>query len=430
MTNISDRFSPPDIIRDLHSLLQMGRYYTRSELKYHLPKNAAPEKADELWELIKLSRTLSAQTLPYTPISLTYNLTPDISGELHLLDQNVVRLLPLAGDKLRESQEIIFEALSDEAINSSKLEGAVTTEIAAREMIRKNILPQTKDERMIMNNHVAMQFIRTKKDVRLTPEFMLEIQRMVTEGTLENPSHAGMFRNTDDVYVVKPSTAEVLYYPSKAADIPRLIADLCSFVNTDRIHPNESPFVHPLIVGIALHFLIGYIHPFYDGNGRTARTLFYWYMLSRGYGVFQYIPISKIIRQSPGKYRDAYLASEEDGLDLTYFILYNISCIKQARELAASRMSTAQKKADVFTSRVLSRPGVSRRQAAILWYMAEHTDELFSIAEIKEQFNVSYQTARTDLMNLEARGYLRAEKSGHAFLYATENAVLKELLQG
>ena len=247
----------------------------------------------------------------------------------------------------------------------------------------------------------------------LTPEFICEIQRMVTQDTLKNPEDSGAFRTTDDVYVVSSKDGKIVHHPPAAADVPQMISALCDFVN----RRENVPFVHPVVAAITLHFLIGYIHPFYDGNGRTARTLFYWYLLSRGYEMFSYLPISKVITESPRKYRDAYLATEEDELDLTYFILHSLSCIRTARKRLFAHLESEEEREDVLKSRIAELADLTRRQKGILSYMVSHAGEVFGISEVAERFGVTYQTARTDLMQMEARGYLRVEKVGRAYSY-------------
>ena len=411
-----------DLTKGLHDLKQMididgkGRYYTWDELRYRVE----PEKAEQLWFCLKVARSLSSQRLPFPPVDIQYVLTGEISQELHLCDQELSKVLNVGRSTLDSMPEYIAEALSDEAIYSSKLEGAVTTELVAREMLRKNLPPKTKDEQMIVNNHHAMQFIRGKQDVLLTPEFLCEIHRIVTEGTLKDECESGRFRTSDDVVVRDRFTQEVLYYPPKAADVAGMVEAVCDLANLDRCKESAGSFVHPLIVGIALHFLIGYIHPFYDGNGRTARTLFYWYVLSRGYLLFEYIPISKIITQSPAQYRDAYLATEGDDMDLTYFLVYNISCIRKAREMLAEYLHSERERTGKADRLITSLPDLTRRQGQILRYMLEYKDEEFGIREIADRFSVAYQTARTDLMHLEACKYLWMRKRGKAQYYIVD----------
>ena len=384
------------------------RYLTKDELKYR----AGLENLEEVWNIIKLTRASAAVTIPYKPLKLTYTAIPKIIEELHICDTDASNILKSVRESESSASAHLFDAISDEAISSSRLEGAVTTEAVAREILRKQIAPRSKDEQMIVNNHHAMQFIRAKGDVMLTPEFICEIQRMVTQDTLKNPDDSGAFRTTDDVYVVSSKDGKIVHHPPAAADVPQMISALCDFVNR-----KDGEFVHPIICGIALHFLIGYIHPFYDGNGRTARTLFYWYLLSRGYELFSYLPISKIITESPRKYRDAYVAVEEDDLDLTYFILHSLSCIRKAREVLQKHLEDEKRDNDALYSRIAELSDLTKRQKCILLYMASHADEVFGISEVSKRFDVTYQTARTDLMQMEARGYLCVEKGGRSFSY-------------
>src|SRR3546814_10435189 len=82
---------------------------------------------------------------------------------------------------------------------------------------------------------------------------------------------------------------------------------------------------------IAVHFQIGYDHPFCDGNGRTARALFYWSMLSSGYWLTEYISISSILKKAPAQYVRAYLHAESDGTDMSYFVAHQLDVIIAAR---------------------------------------------------------------------------------------------------
>ncbi|MDO5843879.1 MAG: Fic family protein [Methanocorpusculum sp.] len=408
-------------IYNMSLLSENGEYYSWKDLKYRV-NDSDPKK---VWNILKFARSLSSIHLLYDELDLFYVQTPEITRELHLCDQNLSKIISLGKKSADSLQEYISQAISEEAIFSSRLEGASTTESAAKNMLRKNIAPKNKDERMIVNNHLAMQFIRTKKDVKLTPEFICEIQKIVTIDTLKSESQSGVFRNTDDVIVVDNRTGKLIHSPPKAEKIPELIQSLCDFVNHDFIDDDE--FVHPLITAIALHFLIGYIHPFYDGNGRTARTLFYWYVLSKGYEIFQYLPISKIITQSPAKYRDAYIATEEDDFDLTYFILYIIRCIRKSRKgLIEHLESENQKKASVENV-IASLDDLNNRQERVLLYMIEHHNEEITIPEISGQFGVAYQTARTDLIHLTDAKYLIMRKRSREFVYSINPEWMKKI---
>lgn len=110
-----------------------------------------------------------------------------------------------------------------------------------------------------------------------------------------------------------------VHIPPVYADIPGFILQLCSFFNGNE---DGKFFIHPIMRGIIIHFMLAYMHPFADGNGRTAREVFYWYMLKQGYWLTEYLSISRIISRSKKSYEKAFLYSEADGNDIGYFVSY------------------------------------------------------------------------------------------------------------
>ena len=177
---------------------------------------------------------------------------------------------------------------------------------------------------MILNNFAAMQFITRVKAGPLTPERVFEIHQMVTDGTLEDTFAAGRFRHSGEHRVVADANGEVFHEPPPAGELPRRLQAMCDFANA------QSPdcVVHPALRAIILHFWLAYDHPYVDGNGRTARALFYWAMLHHGYWLFEFISNSHILRQAPAQYRRSFLYTETDDNDLTYFIVAQSKVIR------------------------------------------------------------------------------------------------------
>ena len=95
----------------------------------------------------------------------------------------------------------VIRSLTEEVITSSLLEGAAVTREVAKEMLRTSRLPRDKHERMILNNFQAMQTVRQWQDDPVTPARVLELHRIVTEGTLEDARGAGRLRTTNDVQI-------------------------------------------------------------------------------------------------------------------------------------------------------------------------------------------------------------------------------------
>jgi len=204
----------------------------------------------------------------------------------------------------------------------------------------------------------------------------------------------------------------IAHVPPDSKEIPNLIHELCNFANNESVE-----FIHPIIKGIILHFLIGYIHPFNDGNGRTARSIYYWYMLSQGYWLFEYMSLSRRIVRSRKEYDLAYLYTEYDEMDLTYFIKYNIKCIDESLNDLMDYVKKKQREQEDIKKIVQNFPELNLRQGMIIEEFMKHSSKLFAIKEISETFRVVYQTARTDLLLLASKGFIIKKISGKTFVF-------------
>jgi Fic family protein len=391
------------------------RYLFWDELKYRVPDADQRKMA---WAVMKLYRSMRQEHVPYPPLKLTYSIIPEIVKSLHAIDSYLTGTIRIHNKTIRLEQSYIINSFMEEAIASSILEGAATTRKAAKEMLRKGRKPKNSSEQMVLNNYEAMNFILEHKDNQLTPDLVLELHRIVTQGTIE-PSYIGRFRANNDVVVANPATGVVYHTPPDYHAIGKYITELCTFANRNELDADKGgeDYIHPVIKGIVLHFLIGYIHPFNDGNGRTARSLFYWYVLSRGYWLFEYMPISRIILKSRKRYSLAYLHTEYDDMDVTYFILYNLSCIDEARKDLLKYLEEKQSEQNATKAIIRTIKDINRREGDILRYMMEHSDEYFTIREIMQMYNTVYETARTDLLHLADLGYVTKEKRGREFIF-------------
>lgn len=374
-----------------------------------------PVEAEKLWVLIKSSRMAQAKRLDFGEWEFEYVLSSKILRGLHLLDTKGAGYLEggPGGISAIDRKRYIVNSLMEEAIASSQLEGAATTRETAKKMLRQERKPADYSEKMIVNGYQTMQRIAKMDTKSINIETVLEIHRQITHDTLEDPIHEGTFRDNNDIVVADQKDRDKIYHvPPDYQKIPSLMEEFCKFASTD-----EDDFIHPLIKGVILHFLIGFIHPFTDGNGRCARSIFYWYMLSRGYWLFEFMPISRILLHSKAKYTQAYLFTETDEYDLTYFINYNLSATEKA--LADLENYIALKKQEQHeTMKVIeTSEDLNFRQASILKNLLEEPETYFSIAEIKGKYNIAYDTARSDLQHLFSLGYIERLQRGKKFMY-------------
>lgn len=283
----------------------------------------------------------------------------------------------------------------EEAIYSSQMEGAATTRKVAKEMLRKKMTPRDKSQQMIHNNYQTVQFIVKHKDEPLSEELLLQVHRLMTDNTMQNPEDAGRFRNNDDVVVENGITHEMVHTPPSYEEIPQFIDDFCTFFNEEK--PRQ--FIHPIIRGIVVHFMISYMHPFTDGNGRTARAMFYWYMLRQGYWLTEYLSISRVIAKSKKSYEKAFLYTETDGMDIGYFVAYNLRVLEQSflqLQRYIKRKQDEKKAASVF----LRLGNFNERQAQIIKMFADDPNAMITIKDLQVRFCVSPTTAKTDILGL------------------------------
>ncbi len=304
----------------------------------------------------------------------------------------------------------------EEAIASSQLEGADTARRLAKDMLRSGRTPRTRGEQMIVNNYRAIQFLRDRRESKLTPDVILELQEIVVRNTLDDEGHAGRLRvDEDDVVVENRSDGSVLHEPPAATELPERLRRLCDFANVEGQESEE--FVHPVVRAILIHYQLAYDHPFCDGNGRTARALFYWSVLNAGYWLFEFLPISRLILNSPGRYGRAFLYTETDDDDVTYFINYNLDIISKAR--AELRSYLAKKQREIADARVVfeADDNLNHRQRALLLHAMRHPDGTYTIEGHRASHGIVYQTARADLLALADLGFLRRHTGGRAYVF-------------
>lgn len=179
--------------------------------------------------------------------------------------------------------------------------------------------------------------------------------------------------------------------------------------------------MHPISKAIILHFLIGFIHPFADGNGRTARALFYWYLIRKGYWLIEYMSVSRIILGSKAQYARAYQYTEKDENDLTYFVLYNLRCIQRSLEELKKYIGRKNREKKSMLT-LLRNTDYNDRQIVLIEEILNEKKAVFTVTEVQHKFGVANQTARTDLEHLVSQGILEARNSGRKvqFLLAVD----------
>lgn len=369
------------------------------KIKYKkLPEGVTPQM---LWTNVKASR-LKSMIPVWDKYGINLCVTSQMQRLCHEFDMKFGSFWEVEGDsQSAEKKYYLSSSLMEEAIYSSKMEGASTTRIVAKDMLRKKKSPQNKSQQMIVNNYNTIQYIVEHKDEPLTEELLLTIHRLMTEKTLDNPEDAGHFRTNDNVVVADMVEGDVIYTPPSFQEIPEFVESLCDFFNND----NPRTFIHPIIQGIIVHFMLAFMHPFVDGNGRTARALFYWYMLKEGYKLTEYMSISRVIAKSKSSYEKAFRYVENDGNDMGYFVAYNLGALEKSFQQLRDYIQRKRREKRAASSFMMA-GNINQRQALVLQRLKEEPDTIFTVKDVQDQFSVSSMTARKDLSDLVQQGYL------------------------
>ncbi len=373
---------------------------------------------EEVWAFIRFRRHMNSNVTPVHDIKnkpFTFWLTDDIQKNLHLIDQSTGGNLALGdpGNEKTASARYMISSLMEEAITSSQIEGAVATIKEAKKMLLEKRKPKNKSEQMIFNNFITMRSIKEICKKELSIELLLELHVSITKETLDTKEDEGRFRISQDNVTVATTYGELLFTPPPAEEIQKRLEALINFANDI----NNKPFIHPVVKAIILHFWMAYIHPFTDGNGRMARTLFYWYMLKHEYWLFEYTSISKTILKRTTKYANAYLYTEHDDNDLTYFIHFHVEVIMDAVEDLKKHIQAEREKNNRMLAEIAEYPDLNIRQTRIIQHIISHPHDILTIKMHQNLNSVAYQTARTDLLELEKKNWLKSVKKGKTFYF-------------
>ena len=406
-----------------------GRYLYWDKFKWRVPKEHDVKKA---WLVTKWCRFTKRKPITLVDKESEYfhYCNPDS------LQAKLYKIAKLSGEGMTSNDSVkqkflISSLVMEEAISSAQLEGATTTRCVAKKMLLEERKPRSEDELMIMNNYILMTELKELLDAPLSLEMIKHFHKIATAGTSQNGVVPGEFREDNEIVISDGFDGEVLHRPPPYTEIEERLENLCHFANT--IHSGEEgeDFIDPIIKAIILHFMIGYEHPFADGNGRTARAIFYWFMLKSGFEFFEYLSISKLLKEAPVKYGMAYLYTEIDENDLTYFIYYQADIILRSMDELFNYLDEKSREFEEVVDLLENSPlaeSLNFIQKNIVKKAMKNPGRIFTAKEIVHTYDVSENTARKYLKVLAAYKLLAPLKEGRTVKYIAL-ADIKEVLE-
>ena len=393
-----------------------GRYLHWDKLRF-LAVPAGLLSHEEWWLGAKLARKGLYREVPLRDARgrpFVYLLPDRALQALHHIDRQAGPRLGAGADWAANSDtrgQFTVNSLIEEAITSSQLEGASTTRAVAAEMIRAGRRPRDRSEQMILNNYRAMEVVRRLKDEPLTEQAVLNLHAMLTVDTLDDPDDAGRLQSPADrrVQVWDNRDQTLLHSPPPADELPGRLREMVQFANHGL---GDGPFLHPVVQAIVLHFWLAYDHPFADGNGRTARALFYWAMLRNNYRIFEFASISRVLAAAPAQYARSFLYTETDDNDLTYFIVHQLEVMLGAIANVESYLAAKTEQIRQLEETLKRSTDLNRRQLALLAHAIRHPGAEYTIRSHMTSHSVAYATARADLFRLADLGLLERRRAG------------------
>lgn len=388
------------------------RYMNKKEIMYRLPSEV---KINDFWPIILEYRKKHGKEIPlkdqqgrnFWYCSLPYK------NNISIIDNSSkFQVVELIKDLFKKSPKIakdyLIDALIDEAFNSSVIEGAFSTKKRTVELVSKNIKPVNNSEQMILNNYKALEYVLENFHRKIDEDVISEIYKIITYNTLKEEDVVEKYRN-DSVVIWDSGTQQIVYEGPNHLEVPRMMENLVEFINTDiDLHPIEKASI--------IHFYFVYVHPFFDGNGRTSRVIQYMYLLQEGYDFFKFFSISTVIKNHKMKYYRSIQDVEEYGSDLTYFIDFNAKMIIDSMVEVIDRLGKELGKHFIISNLESNDIFLPERLKKCLNLFIKTEKDYISINDYKKKYKVSYETARQDLNKLESVGLFVKVKTGKKYI--------------
>jgi len=303
--------------------------------------------------------------------------------------------------KLKEEwiKDMQSEALILEAHHSTHIEGTqLTLSQAQRILTGKTVKGVRKDDRQeLLNYKEAMYFVSEYlgKKSEITEDLIKEIHRILVKDVRGGTLEPGKYRKVQN-YVVNSLTGEIIYTPPPPSEVPRLMMEFVEYLNRD------TTISSVLMAGISQYQFVD-IHPFLDGNGRTARVLCTLILYQNGYDFKRLFSLSEYYDKNRRKYYAAIQSVRNSEMDMTEWLEYFTEGLQKQLVEVKNKGEKAIKK-EIIIERA-KRLSLNERQQKILIYFLE--ERKGSVDDIRKKFKLVRRTIQRDLSKLVDLGLIK-----------------------
>lgn len=301
-------------------------------------------------------------------------------------------------------EAIIRSAHSSTSIEGNKLSLEQVSDLA----YGREVIASRKDKQEVLNYLKVLENLESLTDgEKITEKDILNIHRMLTQNTLEDSSDCGVYRKR---YVVVGNrlTGEIIFKPPPNEDVPQLMKDLVGWLNS-----LEAKELDPVIEAGIAHYEFVRIHPFIDGNGRTARVLASQILYLRGFDFKQFFCLDDYYDSDRQSYYRVLQSVNQKTLDLTNWLEYFVEGVNVSINVVKERVIRLSSERLKKTKR--GQIALTERQMKIVEFINLHGK--ITNKDAREMFKVSPQAAYKEIVKLVKLEVIEPAGKGRSLSY-------------
>jgi Fic family protein len=329
-------------------------------------------------------------------------ITPKIAKALMKIEalKETTKMLPITPEVMKTLRET---TRLQSAHYSTRIEGNRLSQEEVEQVIKKHkhFPGRQRDEKEIKGYYSALEWLENNLEKPLGEVTIRKIHALIENGGNRKIKPTGY---RDGQNVIKDSVSgTIIYLPPEAKDVPVLMTELVEWIESEK-----SRFPCPIVAAVA-HYQFVTIHPYYDGNGRTARLLTTAVLHRGGYGLRGLYSLEEYYAQDLQSYYNAISRGEHHNYyfgraeaDITPWIEYFAAGMLDAFEHVAQRLEEARNKGSIDRSGVL-RTLTPKQRKVLTLFAAQATITSKDIAVL---FGFSMRSARLLCRNLVGENFL------------------------
>ena len=301
-------------------------------------------------------------------------------------------------------EAIIRSAHSSTAIEGNRLSLEQVSDLAHG----REVMATRKDKQEVLNYLSVLENIsKLSEDKNITEVNLLRIHKMITQETLGNSADCGVYRNR---YVVVGNrlTGEIIFRPPKNEDVPGLVRDLIDWLNS-----SEAKILDPVIEAGISHYEFVRIHPFVDGNGRTARVLATLILYLRGFDTKQFFSLDDYYDSDRPSYYRALQSVDQKTLDLTNWLDYFVEGVKVS--LASVKERVIRLSSERLRRTKKGQIALTERQMKIVEFINQNGHITNQV--VRDMFKISDRAALKEIRKLVDLKVIKPEGKGRSLSY-------------